>query len=113
MGNAFFGEDFMAWAVLLGVFGPVLVATITGLKTPSWVKACIALSIVVGFTIFQLWQSGWLYTGTIVNKTVVMVVTWQAFYGMLWKGTGISRYLQEKIPIKLGQVVDVEPVAPE
>ena len=97
------------WTILLGIIGPAIVGSVTGLNTPKEVKALLAIAIVTAFTAFNVWQSGG-WTGDLTGNLVVTVVTWQAFYGMLWKGTGINKILQEKIPIKFGEVANVEPV---
>lgn len=97
------------WALLIGIFGPALVGAVTGLNTPKNVKALLAICIVTAFSLIQVWQAGQI-TEDIIATATAIVVTWQAFYGMLWKGTGINTYLQEKVPVKFGEVIEVEPV---
>jgi hypothetical protein len=93
--------DLNSFNVLIGFLGPLIVAAVTGLKTPSWVKA--ALSVLVG-TIVAV---GTVYftkglAGDFITNLVQVLVVWQTSYSMIWKGTGIAGWLQTNIPINWG-----------
>jgi hypothetical protein len=94
--------DINSFNVLVGLFGPLLVAAVTGLRTPSWVKA--TLSVLTG----SLVAVGTVYftkglSGDYVANVVSVAVVWQTSYSMLWKGTGVATWLQASVPLSVGE----------
>lgn len=88
--------------VLVGLMGPLVVGAITGLKTPSWVKGVLATVISASVATIQVYlDGGW--ARDFVNQFLQTIVLWQASYAMLWKSTGIAGWLQDLIPIRLGE----------
>lgn len=101
-----------SFQAFLAMFGPLLVAAITGLKTSSAVKATLALAVVAIIVAFQVIMSGGI-TSNIFGNIMTVALIFQMTYLLLWKNTPVAKYLQEKFPIKLGEpetVTDEIPV---
>jgi hypothetical protein len=92
-------------AALVGVVGPLLVAAVTGLQTSSKVKTWIALAIITAFTAAQVFV-GNLWGVDVLKNITIIIAVWGGFYQM-WKGTEVTKWLQEKFPIYFGAARDV------
>jgi hypothetical protein len=91
-----------SWQVFLGMFGPLVVAAITGLKSETWIKSVLAVVVVCVFTAVDVYIRGTLSVD-LFGSIVAVAVIWQTFYTMLWKPTNIGAWLQKNVPIKLGE----------
>lgn len=91
---------FEGWQVFLAVFGPLIVAAVTGIETPSRMKSIIALIIITGSAFVQAYLSGAFGDDLFMNLVAVATV-WQAMY-KFWAALGLTEALQAGIPIAIG-----------
>lgn len=95
-----------SFAAFLGFIGPLIVGALTGLKTSGKVKAVIGAVIVTLFAVVQAYLQGGI-TEDIFASILVVIAIWQSSYSGFWKPLGMTEWLQDKVPVAIGQVTEV------
>lgn len=97
--------DITSFGAFLAFVGPLLVGAITGLKTSSKVKAIIAIALMAAIAVAQAYTQGGL-SSDIFGSFLVIIAIWQTSYAGIWKSLGLTKLLQDSIPVKIGAPSD-------
>lgn len=98
--------DITSFGAFLAFVGPLLVGAITGLKTSSKVKAMLAVAAMVVIASVQAYAQGGI-TSDIFGSFLVIVAIWQSSYAGIWKSIGLTKLLQDKIPVAIGEPAEI------